>query len=77
VYRPGSIKLCGLLELRAAFLAEARANVNFLGAVGTEEIGQGQFRAAVLAKFARRSHAAAGGTHHLRRVAGRIEARAS
>ena len=77
LHRACSSKLCGLLELRAAFLAEARARLDLLGTVGTEEIGQGQLRAAILAKFARRPHAAAGGAHHFRRITRRIEARAS
>ena len=68
-------RLCGLLQLRAAFGAEARARIDFLSAIWAEEVGQGQLRAAVLAEFARRSRTAAGGTCYLRGIARRVEAR--
>src|SRR5690348_12868545 len=68
-------RLRGLLQLCAAFWAEACARIDFLCAVRAKEVGQGQFRAAVLAEFARRSHAAALGARHLRGIARRIERR--
>ena len=70
-------KLCGLLELCAAFGAEASARLDLLGTVGAKKVGQGQFGATILAEFARRPQAAACGTHDLRRIAGGIEARSS
>jgi hypothetical protein len=75
LYYNSSITLCSLLELRSAFLAEARTSVNFLGTVWTKKIGQRKLRTAVLAILARRPHTAAFGTHDLRGITGRIEAR--
>ena len=62
------------LQFCAAFRTEAGVIFYWLRALRAEQIGQGQFRAAVLAKLSRRPHTAAHGTHHRLWITRRAEA---
>src|SRR5581483_4049759 len=62
-----------LLELCSAFGTEARGGGDLRGTLRTEKVRQRQFCAAILAELAWRTHAPAGGAHHLFGVAAGTE----